>query len=113
MWTVFHNLENPHSTSWPDLLPVVRSRFPADVKVAPYEVWLKALQESANNTTEEDASINPAVKLLDFFEGLAEGEGMPEMCTDESVQKSATMAGLEAVKGEWVGRWMEGWEVSN
>lgn len=112
MWTVFHNLENPHSTTWPDLLPAVRSRFPAHAKVVPYETWLRALQDSASNTTEDDVSANPAVKLLDFFEGLAKGEGMPDMSTEKTVRKSTTMAALGPVKGEWMRRWMKGWGVS-
>jgi len=108
-WTVFHNLVNPHSTSWHELLPAVKAHFPPGVKVVPYETWLKTLQESANRATEDNVSANPAVKLLDFFEGLASRKGMANMATEETVRKSAAMAGLEAVKGEWVGRWMQGW----
>ncbi|MCJ1242991.1 hypothetical protein MMC30_000187 [Trapelia coarctata] len=112
-WTVFHNLENPHPTTWQGLLPAVRSRFPADAKVIPYETWLRALQDSADSTTEDEVSANPAVKLLDFFEGLAKSEGVPEMSTEETARRSEAMAGLGPVEGKWVERWMEGWGVSS
>lgn len=110
-WTVFHNLVSPRSTTWRDLLPAVKSQFPPDTKVVLYETWLKALQESKNHTADEDVSANPAVKLLDFFEGLRKWGGMPEMAVEETIEKSATMAGLAPVKGEWMGRWIDGWEV--
>lgn len=104
---VFHAV-NPHHTTWPSLLPAVQERL-SDIplEVVPLEEWVNALRESAART--EDIDINPAIRLLDFYESLLGDSDYHKLGfeTLETVRESRELAGLEAVRPEWMKLWLE------
>lgn len=113
--TVF-NLRNPHVVSWGTLVPAIVERKPLEI-VTP-AVWLASLRA---NSQEEDSDLmvkNPAVKLLDFLTGLWAGSinldgravlGQQPMMVQRALSASLAMRELEAVKLEWMGKWIRDW----
>ncbi|KAF2875490.1 hypothetical protein BDV95DRAFT_561998 [Massariosphaeria phaeospora] len=108
--TVYHAV-NPQRTSWKELLPVFAHCLQTDkeIQIVPFAEWAHALRESASTT--EDINENPAIKLLDFFAGVAsKAEGEATILeTRKTVCVSSSLAGLEAVQEEWVENWMKQW----
>lgn len=110
---------NPHSVEWSDLLPSVTgvlSRFSEDkdLEVVSFEEWLEKIRRSIELlfSMEETLSFNqqmksnPAMKLMEFFEGCAVGRAR-EFGTSEAVKASKHMSSMEAVKAEWLDKWIE------
>ncbi len=102
---VFHTV-NPGTTTWKELLPAVLHSLGSNVKVVPLDAWVAALKSSASS---EDASSNPGLKLLDFFEELKFGPDQPTLQTSVTLQQSETMAGMKPVSGQWMRTWMKQW----
>ena len=107
---VYHAV-NPHITTWAALLPVVQKVLGPGVKVVSLETWVDTLRDSAGaEVTKENVTINPAVKLLEFYETLrALGRGMPfaRLATEKTEGASESLRTLEAVKGEWMANWVK------
>ncbi|TFK51599.1 acetyl-CoA synthetase-like protein [Heliocybe sulcata] len=75
------------------------------VPLTPFNEWIARVQERSTNPTKEDLETIPAIKLLDFFKSLAEGDlvaeksGLKEyetgnwarLATTEAVRVSQTM----------------------
>lgn len=101
---VYHAV-NPKVTRWERLVPVIAQAL-GGVEVVPLETWVAALRESAPRT--EDLTVNPAVKILDFYKGLVGGRRI-HLDTKNTVQHSTTLAELEPVDGDMMKRWMEQW----
>lgn len=85
---VVYNIRNPRLTPWRTLLPAVteaaKTHRNKTLQVVPPTTWLASLRASSNADDGEAAAAaaaaattsNPAVKLLDFFQGLwAESTG--------------------------------------
>jgi thioester reductase-like protein/aryl carrier-like protein len=73
---------------------------------------LKESSEAASSDgVEKRLRLNPAAKLLDFYQGLLEGGEGALFELDSTVEQSATLQGLEGVgvKDEWVRKWVEEW----
>ena len=106
--TVYHAV-NPRATPWSKLLPAILASFhDKPPELVTLCEWVTALGESA--AKHEDLDRNPAIKLLDFFEQLASAEeDMVRFETMNTVRVSATLKNLEAVKVEWMERWMRQW----
>ncbi|TFY82198.1 hypothetical protein EWM64_g1812 [Hericium alpestre] len=96
------HLVHPNPTTWFDI--AVHTSTALRLPLAPYDEWLARLRAQAvgGDTT------NPAVQLLEFFNGLAEG-GEPALSTDRAVQVSDSLRGAaqvgEADIKRWVGYW--------
>lgn len=58
---------NPTETTWSSLLPAIHRHFPA--QVVSFEAWVDAL--ASTEATPEEIARKPALKLLEFFRGLA------------------------------------------
>ena len=82
-----------------------------------YGEWLEALKMSASATLESSgacgveqvARINPAIRLLEFFErirGKGYGDGTKYR---EGVGCWCEAEGMSAVDGTMMRRWVEGW----
>lgn len=78
--------------------------------MVPLEEWVNALRESAART--EDIDINPAIRLLDFYESLLSDSDHHKLGfeTADTVRESKELARLEAVKPEWMKLWLEQWD---
>ncbi|MCJ1330754.1 hypothetical protein MMC10_007441 [Thelotrema lepadinum] len=113
-----YNLANPTTVSYASLLPSILSHLPEDTKVVSFVEWVKALEKSAEAEGVQDVVRNPALKLLEFYQGLAigsetgEGAGLA-MSVEKARAGSGSMRELEGTKGEWIGGWMEGWGLKS
>lgn len=110
----FHHLANPRRTTWSSLLPTIveHLRTPeSKVQVVPLGQWLMALQDSVATTKPEDVNRNPGLKLIDFYEGMAEGEkdGGVWLETRETEKESETMRSLQGVGPQWMDIWLKQW----
>lgn len=105
---VYHAV-NPHRTTWSRLLPAIQEHFGNTLQPVSLQEWVATLGESAIST--EDVSTNPAIRLLDFFQGLLSEtqHGQPIFETVETERKSRELAAMEAVKPEWMKLWLEQW----
>jgi thioester reductase-like protein len=113
--SVYHP-HNPRTTSWTDLLPTIAKTLSAykvsPVVIIPFEDWLKLIQADAESSTvdlDEGIKSNPAIKLLDFYEGLLRGGDISEMATDRAQRASSKLRDCGAVRPEWVEKWCRGW----
>jgi len=102
---VFHTV-NPETTTWTALLPAVLHSLGAGVEVVPLAEWVDALKSSASL---HDASSNPGLKLLNFFEELKFSPDTPNLQTSMTLQQSETMAHMGPVSGQWMRIWMKQW----
>lgn len=110
---VYHVI-NPCTRTWPDLLPTVRSNLGiTESPLVSLTSWIDALHRSLHTST--DASeVNPAVKLIPFFEKLhmqlRTAKNKPLIFhTEETARRSVTMARLGPVTNEWMELWMRQW----
>jgi thioester reductase-like protein/acyl-coenzyme A synthetase/AMP-(fatty) acid ligase len=109
----FH-LVNPCITHWKGLVPAIvefysgQTPSPA-MKIVEFEDWLLTLQSLP--VTEENMREVPGIKLLDFYQGLAQEEGsLPRMDTHRTVEASETLGGLAAVDSGLMVNWCRQWE---
>ena len=132
---VFHPL-HPRPVTWKLLLPTVvetldRSRTDGKpVETVPLDTWLRKVRgdiESKNNDSvnknkdggksdlETRLKLNPAVKLLAFYEellskGCKGGKGdLPELEIIKTTEASPKLRNLEEIQPEWMQRWIQGW----
>jgi thioester reductase-like protein len=111
---VYHAV-NPTPQDWKSLLPGAINLLggPQKIKVVPYTEWLEILR---NASPEEMGTINlqesTALKLLDFFHELDQGEGnrWPALETKKSREHSKGMATLPPVSDEWIELWFKQWK---
>lgn len=104
---VFHAV-NPSTTTWKILLPAIQEHMSTPLEVVSLEEWVDTLKLSSSKP--EDLPINPGLKLLDFFIGLAEAKSQqPRLETKHTIRYSQTMSGMSAVKKEWMETWLKQW----
>ncbi|KAI0120267.1 hypothetical protein F4776DRAFT_633434 [Hypoxylon sp. NC0597] len=103
--TVYHAV-NPQLISWAKLVPTAARHL--SLEMVPLETWVDALRESTSKT--EDLTRNPAVKILDFFEGIVKKSRDPILLdTSHTLGASRTLANLEPVREAWMENWMRQW----
>lgn len=119
---VFHPV-NPHPTSWSALRPVVigaldkisKVRSPATkIEEVPLSMWVSKLRREARmidgtSQLEVMLQVNPAVKLIDFYEGLMAGEGLSNVDGKNAAEASASLRDLHGLSPQWLERWIEDW----
>ncbi|PYI09236.1 NRPS-like enzyme [Aspergillus sclerotiicarbonarius CBS 121057] len=103
---VYH-LVNPSKTAWSTLVPAIEARYPG-IEVIPLDTWLDEL-EAIKSPSESEVREKPALKLLDFYRGLAGEVLSAEISVERTRGGSQTMAGLGAVTPELMGNWLEQW----
>jgi thioester reductase-like protein len=107
--TVAH-VVNPKTISWSALVPTIRSASgrEKEITVVSYEEWIDELRKVSLD--KEEVERVPAVKLLEFYEGLLSKESqMPTLATVETEKMSDTMREMTAVDEEMVRKWVETW----
>jgi thioester reductase-like protein len=107
--TVAH-VVNPKTISWSALVPTIRSSIGGEskIEIVSYAEWIDALMKVSLDT--EQVEKMPAVKLLEFYEGLlSEKARMATLATAETENMSDTMREMTAVDEEMVRKWVETW----
>jgi thioester reductase-like protein len=105
------NLVNPTLSSWGALLePLLASAGP-EARVVPLKEWVATVRQLGGRNTDE-ASARPALKIIDFFEGMAEADHTASATyqTEHGRTASKTLSRLPAVKPEWMRIWLEQWK---
>ena len=110
---VFHTV-NPSTTTWAALLPTILEAYGPNLKTVSLAAWVKTLRTSAKGAaTEEAIRVNPAIKLLNFYEGLLDqGRVMPRLDTRQTEKVSPSLGALGPVRSEWMAKWIEQWKQS-
>lgn len=106
---VYHTV-NPRATAWAEQVPVVLAALggTSNVEVVSLEAWLEALRDSESKTA--DIAVNPALKLMDFFQDLSNGSA-PNLDTKRTTRSSPSLAGLSSVQPAWMENWTRQWEL--
>lgn len=116
----FH-VVNPRPVSWSaDVAADVVRSYPEDKKVraVTFEQWVEALRASEEDGEgEPDVTRNPAIRLLDFYAGIARtaaDDGKKDevvLLSEASREASETLRGLGPVNRDWLETWMVQWGV--
>lgn len=109
------HLVNPVRTPWAELLAAVKTELGNDgpLDEVSMEEWVSELENTDLNDKEEVVT-KPAVKILDFFRGVGNRQGVTvangvAFSTEEAKRSSKIMRGLDPVRDEWVLKWMRDW----
>ena len=137
---VFH-VTNPSTSSWAkDILPSILQELNQEndqsqpaIRVVPYASWLSRLRDSATETFErQEVDLNPALKLLPFYEGLRVGSSgsehssdwshdfsnqcrdwnkgaLPTLDTMKTQKVSQSLRDMPRIEGKWMKSWIKGW----
>lgn len=119
-----YNLRNPQTTTWEPLLPSIidttKTFLGPDrvLGVVPPFMWLERLDDAVSKETGEGAITNPAVTLLEFYrnylwglsgQAVGKPQKAPPMSVEQASAHSAGLRDLEAVRPEWVQKWISEW----
>lgn len=110
-----YNLINPRTTTWQAVLPTIQAYYSNNpLEIIDLRQWVDALRTSAfEMETMDELSSNPAAKLLDFFESLADNRDQtrpgPRFDTSQAEGASKTLRELGCVNGEWMVGWLKQW----
>ena len=114
---VFH-IVNPKPVPWAELLPYLAQTMDIE-KTVPLKEWIELVRLEAGD--DESWQRNPAKKILQFYESLADTTGTGSGGTAESATPeqrfelrdmarcSETLRNLQPVSGEWLMRWAREW----
>lgn len=106
---VYHTI-NPKRISWKNLVSTVSNGLSdggSKVETVPLDVWLEELRLSTSEG-KQNLAINPAVKLLDYYEGLTSGDQV-SLDTKETVRASPSLNSLGPVNEVWMKNWLKQW----
>ena len=76
-----------------------------------FDEWLRGLKAVGSEKAADMVEEYPALKLVDFFEGMA-ADGAKEhwgYATKRAVNRSAAMAEMRPVEGLLMQKWLEEW----
>lgn len=104
---VYH-LVNPCKSPWATLVPAVQAKYPG-MQTVPLDQWLDEL-EAIKSPSETEVREKPALKLLDFYRGLAGEVLSASISVEQTRGGSKTMEGLGAVTGQLMGNWLGQWD---
>lgn len=109
---IFH-LVNPVRRPWAEMLSAIKAGLGGSLEEVPIVDWVSELEKTDLNAKEEVVA-KPAVKILDFFKGVGERQGVTvangiAFSTEEAKKSSKVMLGLDPVKDEWLQKWIKDW----
>lgn len=106
--TVYH-LVNPATVRWQqDILPVVQRHLGIS-EVVSLSQWTD-LVESTQDRVDGGGKLNPAAKILPFFQRLARGseiERAPKLIVDKTRNRSTLLRDVGPVRAEWIRQWLD------
>ncbi|RAL07786.1 NAD(P)-binding protein [Aspergillus homomorphus CBS 101889] len=106
------NLVNPRVSEWEDVIAPIQSRY--GLEKVTFEDWIARLQ-GIKGTAEEDLEKLPALKILEFYQGLSRSDSVEcsrparPFVTEAGEQQSASFRDLEAVTSGLMGCWLDRW----
>lgn len=110
---------NPKPTPWTSIIQSVISALSdygkKDIALVPFNTWLQHVRSEAEVSSRNPEElkrllkVNPAIKLLSFYEDLAEGRDLPAVSTTNAVKGSKNLQQMDGIKSEWVRRWVKDW----
>ncbi|KAL2043853.1 hypothetical protein N7G274_003373 [Stereocaulon virgatum] len=101
-----YNLVNPRPTSWASVLNTVRVHLGPQTEIVPFSIWLTTLK---GKKSLENLSSMPALKILDFFEGLENEKSAMKYEMKHALETSKSMARLDSINSGWVDVWLKKW----
>ena len=116
------HLVHPQPVPWHTLFAPIAQEL--DVSLVPYAQWLSALQGNVERGTAEEVEamrLNPALRLLSFYEAQTETAGGAQereamglvfISTNKAVQVSESLAGMPQLDGERAKMWLAAWRKS-
>ncbi|PLB54119.1 NRPS-like enzyme [Aspergillus steynii IBT 23096] len=107
--TAFFNLVNPSKAPWASMIPAIQDKYP--VEAVPMNQWIEEL-ENIKSPSDDDVREKPALKLLDFYNGLAGGKEMlsAEISVSRTKEASKTMAALGPISRDEMMNWLNQWD---
>lgn len=114
----FFHLVNPLCTQWSKLVPSISAMIEESVRLVSFAEWVFILKQSASAAggfRGVDEGVNPAAKLVDFFDNLQDRAiRFPKakstlLETRETVKVSKSLAALQPVGPDWMSLWMRQW----
>lgn len=115
---IFH-VVNPHPVAWNALFPTIVKTLnhsnarTKKVDTISFPAWLDRIRANAEEANGGDIEAmlktNPAAKLMDFYEKLAEEGRIPDLDTSRTEEASLKMRALDEIKPEWVEHGVRGW----
>ncbi|KAB8238949.1 putative NRPS-like enzyme [Aspergillus alliaceus] len=103
---VFH-LTNPESAQWSSLIPAIQEE--CHVEPVEFAEWVAEL-ESIENPTATDVANKPALKLLNFYRGLAANSALSvALDTQRAKEASTTMRSLGPISAPLMSNWLQQW----
>lgn len=104
---VFH-VVNPQHTAWEPLCTSICQHY----GIQPVELpqWIADLEKESPSAA--DIASKPAVKLLDFYRGLADGAGTlaVPMSIEQALAASPTLRSLGPITPAMMIRWLDQWD---
>lgn len=90
------------------MIPAIKDKYP--VQTVPVNDWIEEL-ENIKNPSDEDVREKPALKILDFYRGLAGGKEMlsAEISVSRTKEASKTMAALGPINRDEMMNWLNQW----
>ena len=108
--SVFH-VVNPNAVAWAELLPSLKGQIGVD-KIVPLKDWVELVRQGPEEDSSKDR--NPAKKILQFYEVLANTAGSETSQKRFELQNmgccSDTFKNLQPVSGEWLTKWARQWD---
>jgi thioester reductase-like protein len=103
------NLVSPHSVHFSALTRSIQEQYSIDV--VQYDTWIQKLKSL--EMSQQNLEKYPALKLLDFFQGITPRKGVQRgdlgFETKESQRASNTMSTLEAPSSKDIKAWLRQW----
>lgn len=103
------NLANPMASKWIWMMPAIFEAWGTDMDIVPFDQWVDRLSQ------ETDTEQFPALKILDFYKGLAaeakvSGEGKVKVQVAKAASLSPAMAGLKPIGRATLASWIKQWD---
>ncbi|GJF00095.1 acetyl-CoA synthetase-like protein [Phanerochaete sordida] len=122
------NVVHPRPTTWDVVLRGLRAELGERVRAVPVQEWAAQLEAHAKNPSAEDLVEMPALKLIDFFRGLAGAAGPGAGAGDAStaapegpldltfetaalLQSSAAMRAIQPMVEDNARAWVRFWKA--
>jgi len=127
--TAVYHLNNPQRTTWSSLVSSLQKSISAttgrEIQIVSFAEWLNKVKAASRRLLEDTSftaqsgadlvSTSPAVKLLDFYEGLLRrplsGDGVAVLETKQTENNSESLRQLKPITPELMEKWLAGWNI--
>lgn len=111
----YYHVVNPHDASWPNLVGCIQEKFGSNLQIVPLATWIEALDRSSmEGDSNRSVDRNPALRLLQWFKGLAHEQRSirvaSRLSTHMATKLSQGMRDLRPVNEGWMDLWLRQWK---